>query len=70
MIDRTGQVWEDEDGALIYLVVRTKLFKGLIFVHHVLYLYADSEGFNAGELSNDFEKVERPWEETARRRLL
>lgn len=70
MIDRRGQVWEDRDGALVYLVLESMEKKGLlVFYHRVLFLYADVTGFHAGEQAYEFERHVQPWEETERRRL-
>ena len=71
MIDRTGQVWEDDDGTLIYVVLGlVGPSASKIFAHRVLFLYADTPGYSVGEVANDYESEDKLWEKTGRRRLL
>lgn len=72
MINRTGQVWEDDDSSLIYLVLWSAqgVPMKLVFNHRVLFLHSNVGEFNTGELGFEFERIGKPWEGTNRRRLV
>ncbi len=70
MIDRVGQVWEDRDGALVYLVLETvERLKHNVFYHRVLFLMSSISGYSVGEIAYEFESYAKSWEETTRVRL-
>lgn len=71
MIDRRGQVWEDEDGMLVYLVLETHAFphRADMWHHKVMFLVASTRGYKEGELATEFENLDMPWEQSTRRRL-
>ena len=52
----------------MYVIYHSEAMRSIIF-HKCVLLVADASGYTVGEVVNEFEKEEMPWEMSNRRRL-